>query len=309
MDKKHVAVLMGGWSAEREVSISSGQGVAQALRQAGYQVTEVDITRDITKLVSVLSAIKPDVVFNILHGPGGEDGIIQGILESLNIPYTFSGVMASAVAMDKVITKKLFRFEDIPTPDWQVVNRRALDDKLPIPLPFVMKPIYEGSSCGVKLIFNEADYHTAVEELTSNSWQFGDEILCEEYIPGREIQVAVMGDKALGAIEICPKDGFYDYEAKYTDGKTIHKMPAPIGESAYQQTLDLALKAHQAIKCRGISRVDIRYDDKNNRFEVLEVNTQPGMTSLSLVPEIAAYMGYSFPDLVTWMVEHAACGK
>ena len=308
-NNKHVAVLMGGWSAEREVSFSSGRGVAQALREAGYIVSEIDVTRDIAKLVDELNTIKPDVVFNILHGPGGEDGVIQGVLEALSIPYTFSGVMASAVAMDKVTSKKLFRFAGIPTPDWLVVSRNQLNGSMPMPLPFVIKPIYEGSSCGVRLIFNEDDYNEALSEFMSDDWRFGEELLCEPYIPGREIQVAVMGDKALGAIEICPKEGFYDYEAKYTDGKAIHKMPAPMPEGAYQKVLGLALEAHKSVGCRGVSRVDVRYDENADKFEVLEVNTQPGMTPLSLVPEIAAHVGYSFPELVAWMVENAACDK
>lgn len=310
--KKKVAVLMGGWSEEREVSLSSGQGVSQALKEAGYDVTDIDVTRDVAKFVSDIKAVEPDVVFNILHGPGGEDGVIQGVLEILQIPYTFSGVLASSAAMDKLFSKKVFVHEEVPTPNWKVVSKDEMLKAPPMDYPFVVKPVNDGSSNGVRLIFNEQDYKNAVTFLDSPEWIFPDTILVEEYIPGREIQVAVMGDEAIGAIEICPKDGFYDYEAKYTPGKAIHKMPAPMSEGDYQKSLDYALKAHKALDCRGVSRVDMRYDDTNGsetKLYVLEVNTQPGMTPLSLVPEIAQHKGIDFPALVSWMVENAKCDQ
>ena len=307
---KKVAVLMGGWSDEREVSLSSGKGVSDALKEAGYDVTDIDVTRDVPQLVENLKAANPDVVFNILHGPGGEDGVIQSVLEILQIPYTFSGVLASAAAMDKLFSKKVFMHENVPTPPWKVVSKQELTQAPPLPYPFVVKPINDGSSNGVRLIFNEPDYHKALEFVNGSDWHYPEDLLVEQYIPGREIQVAVMGDKAIGSIEICPKEGFYDYEAKYTPGKADHKMPAPIPAEDYQRTLDYALKAHKALGCRGVSRVDMRYDDTNGapaQLYVLEVNTQPGMTPLSLVPEIAEHTGITFPELVSWMVENAQC--
>lgn len=301
---KHVAVLMGGWSAEREVSLVSGAGCAKALRDAGYRVSEIDVGHDIAEK---LAKLRPDVAFNALHGRYGEDGIIQGVLETLEIPYTHSGVLASAVAMDKPMARKIFAASDIPVAEGKVVTRAMMAAGEPMARPYVMKPINEGSSVGVRIVFEgENDIPSA------DNWSFGAAVLVERYIPGREIQVAVMGDRALGAIEIRPKGRFYDYEAKYTDGKAQHLMPAPLPPDIYDEALDLALRAHQVLGCRGVSRADLRYDDTQGgrgRFIMLEVNTQPGMTPLSLVPEIAAHCGISYVELVSWLVEDASCAR
>lgn len=302
---RHVAVLMGGWSAEREVSLVSGAAVAEALKQCGYRVSTVDVARD---LADVLTRMKPDVVFNALHGTFGEDGSVQGLLEMLSLPYTHSGVMASAIAMHKPTAKRLFQNVGIPVAEGKVLHRRQImAGELP-PRPYVIKPINEGSSVGVRIV-QDGDNFSPSDDMP---WPYGDEVLVERYIPGREIQVAVMGDCALGAIEICPKGRFYDYEAKYTDGRATHLMPAPIAPSAYDEACRLALLAHQTIGCKGVSRADLRYDDtagEPGQFYMLEINTQPGMTPLSLVPEIAAYKDIRFPDLVRWMVEDAGCGR
>jgi D-alanine-D-alanine ligase len=301
---KRIVVLMGGWSEEREVSLSSAQGVMKALKELGYQVFSIDVTRDIAQLVQQLIKYQPDVVFNILHGTGGEDGVIQGILEAMHVPYTFSGVAASAIGMNKVLARKIFEREGLLSPEWKVVSVADLEQGHPMPMPYVIKPISDGSSKGVHIIHKSED----LPDFTM-TWKPGTQLLIEKYIHGREIQVAVMGDRALGAIEICPKQGFYDYEAKYTEGKAVHLMPAPVSPESYQRVLDDALKAHQAIECRGITRSDFRYDDQEDKFYLLEINTQPGMTPLSLVPEIAAHQGISFHDLIEWMVDHAQCDQ
>lgn len=305
--KKHVALLMGGWSAEREVSLVSGAGCAKALRAAGYRVSEIDVGRDIAE---VLARLRPDVAFNALHGRYGEDGVIQGLLEILNIPYTHSGVMASALAMDKPMARRLFASDGLRVADGLVLTRAAamaLRGEDPMPRPYVLKPINEGSSVGVRIVMPGDNY--AIE---AEGWSFGDAVLIERYIAGREIQVAVMGDRALGAVEIRPKGQFYDYEAKYTAGKAEHLMPAPLPPDVYARALDVALRAHRVLGCRGVSRTDLRYNDVpggDGEFYVLEVNTQPGMTPLSLVPEIAAHVGISYVDLVSWLVEDASCGR
>jgi D-alanine-D-alanine ligase len=299
---KHVAVLMGGFSAEREVSLVSGQAVTKALREEGYRVTPVDVGRDVA---GVLSALKPDVAFNALHGRFGEDGCIQGVLEFLQLPYTHSGVLASAIAMHKPTAKRVFATAGLPCPEGDVLLRHQVL-KGGLKRPFVIKPLNEGSSVGVRIIF-EGDNLAPLE---GDNWPFGDEVLVERYIPGREIQVAVMGDRALGAIEIRPHGRFYDYEAKYTAGRAVHLMPAPIHPDAYERALDIALTAHRTIGCRGVSRADLRYDDTAGEpgdFYLLEINTQPGMTPLSLVPEIAADFGVDFGALVRWLVENARC--
>lgn len=298
---KRVAVLMGGWSAEREVSLVSGRAVAKALAERGYRVSELDVERDVAEK---LARLKPDVAFNALHGRVGEDGCIQGLLEVLGIPYTHSGVLASALAMNKPVAKQLFERAGIRCPEGRVVRFAALKDEPPYAPPFVVKPLNEGSSVGVQIVFDTQQ----IEALTE--WPFGEEVLVERYIAGREIQVAVMGERALGAIEIRPKGTFYDYEAKYTEGKATHLMPAPIAPEAYEEALALALDAHRVLGCRGVTRADLRYDDREGepgRFYMLEVNTQPGMTPLSLVPEIATHTGISFGDLVSWLVEDARC--
>lgn len=300
---RHVAVLMGGWSEEREVSLVSGKAVAKALKQCGYKVSSVDADRS---LPTKLSKLKPDVVFNALHGRFGEDGCVQGLLEIIGIPYTHSGVLASALAMNKPAALRLFADAGLPCPEGRVMHRNEVLAGAGGPPPYVIKPLNEGSSVGVHLIFNGDN----LIPLDGDNWPFGEHVLVERYIPGREIQVAVMGDRALGAIEIRPVGRFYDYEAKYTDGKAEHFMPAPIHPDAYAEALDIALRAHQSLGCRGVSRADLRYDDTKGEpghLYLLEINTQPGMTPLSLVPEIAADVGIPFGELVAWIVENAAC--
>ena len=305
---KHVAVLMGGVSAEREVSLVSGKACAKALGEAGYQVTEIDVGRDVGALVAALTPA-PDAVFNALHGRWGEDGCVQGLLELMHIPYTHSGVMASAMAMDKVAAKRVVAAAGVTSPRGLVVHRAELREREPIARPYVIKPINEGSSVGVRIV-REGDNRPAVADA---AWGFGEEVLIEPFIPGRELTVSVMGDRALAVTDIQAKSGFYDYEAKYTDGRAIHVIPAEIGPKATQAALDAALAAHQALGCRGVSRSDFRYDDTQienggmGELYWLEVNTQPGMTPLSLVPEQAAHLGISFPEICAWMVENAAC--
>ncbi|PCJ60116.1 MAG: D-alanine--D-alanine ligase [Rhodospirillaceae bacterium] len=301
---KTIAVLMGGWSAERDVSLASGAAVANALTQSGCRVQRIDVTRDMRALLDQLDP-KPDVVFNALHGRFGEDGGIQGLLEGLGLPYTHSGVLASAIAMDKPMTRRLFAEAGIPHPDGGVFPCKAVQAAHPMEPPYVLKPLNEGSSVGVRLVLAKADAPGCGPD-----WAFGKDVLVERYIPGREICVAVMGDAALGAIEIRPREGFYDYAAKYTEDRAEHAMPAPIAPEAYEEALQLGLRAHCALGCKGVTRADLRYDDSHGepgKFYVLEVNTQPGLTTLSLVPEIAAHAGIAFPELVTWMVEDAQC--
>jgi D-alanine-D-alanine ligase len=300
-----VALLMGGWSVEREVSLSSGAECAKALRSEGYDVTVIDVSRDLDALVKALTP-RPDVVFNALHGRGGEDGTVQGVLEFLRIPYTHSGVLASAVAEHKPTAKALFIAAGLPMPEGRVVPRTELVRGDLYPRPFVAKPVNEGSSVGVRIV-RENDNSWAEE---AKNWAY-EEALVERYVPGREITVAVMGDRALGVLEIRPNNGmFYDYNAKYAPGGSTHLIPAPIHPTAFQQALDISLRAHRALGCRGVSRADLRYDDtagEPGRMVLLEVNTQPGMTPTSLVPDIARHVGIEFPALVRWMVEHAAC--
>ncbi len=301
MSKKNVAVLMGGWSSEREVSLMSGADIAQALRANGHTVREIDVTRDITKLTADLSP-SPDVAFVALHGTGGEDGVIQGILETMSISYTHSGVTASAVGMDKVLSRKLFQHIGLPTPVSKVVTVGSLKQGHPMSVPYVIKPIAEGSSRGVYIVRDLSGTPPIDPQ-----WADSKKVLIEEFIDGREIQVGILGDRALGAIEICPIAGFYDYEAKYTDGKAVHKMPAPLSESAYQRALDIGLRAHQLLECTGISRSDLMYDEAKDCFYLLEINTHPGMTPLSLLPEIAAHAGIGYNELVEWMLRNAQC--
>ena len=302
---KHVAVLMGGWSSEREVSLTSGRAVSKALKEEGFRVTDIDVGRD---LGARLSAVKPDVAFNALHGPYGEDGTVQGLLEILGIPYTHSGVLASALAMSKPMAKDVWRSHGLPMADGRVVHRSAFSAGPVMPFPYVIKPLNEGSSVGVHIVFNGDNYQPQDDA----TWHFGEHVLVEQYIPGREIQIAVMGDRVLGAIEIRAHGRFYDYEAKYTDGKATHLMPAPLPKSVYDDICAQALKAHQTLGCRGVTRSDWRYDDTDGgtgKFYLLEINTQPGMTPLSLVPEIAAHQGITFGQLVRWMVEDASCDR
>ncbi|MDJ0948251.1 MAG: D-alanine--D-alanine ligase [Alphaproteobacteria bacterium] len=302
---KNVVVLMGGWSSEREVSLSSGRGCAEALERAGYRVTAIDVTRDLSALLAELDRAKPDAVFNALHGRFGEDGCMQGLLDMLGIPYTHSGRLASALAMDKLASRRLFEEAELPLAPGRVVRRADLTPADEPSRPYVVKPINEGSSVGVTLVFEDD-----ATPLFADDWAFGELVVIEEYIPGREIQVAVMGGKSLGTIEIRTERRFYDYVAKYTPGASEHLVPAPIVPEAHEQVMEIARMAHLCLGCRGVTRVDLRYDDtagEPGRFALLEVNTQPGMTPTSLVPEIAAHAGISFEDLVSWMVENAAC--
>jgi len=302
---KRVAVLMGGSSAEREVSLVTGKACAEGLREAGYQVAEVDVGRDVAALVEALTP-PPDAVFNALHGRWGEDGCIQGILELLRIPYTHSGLLASALAMDKPVAKRLFEAAGLACPEGVVVDAEDLAAGDALSRPFVVKPVNEGSSVGVRIVKNG----TNLPPVDLSQWPPGTKLLVEKYIAGRELTVAVMGDRPLAVTEIRPRQGFYDYETKYTGGRADHVIPAQLPPEVYDRALEMALTAHRALGCRGVSRADFRYDDTAKAagdLYLLEINTQPGMTPLSLVPEQAAYLNISFPELCAWMVEHAAC--
>lgn len=302
---KHVAVLMGGWSNEREVSLVSGAACVQALEAAGYRVTGIDVARDLPALLAALEP-RPDVIFNALHGRGGEDGVIQGVLDMLGVPYTHSGLLASAVAMDKNVAKQVFKDAGIPVPPGVVLAGDAVLRDVPYPAPFVLKPNNGGSSLGIHIV-RPGDNRLG-EELADEA--LGEEVLVEPFIPGHELTVAVMGDRALAVTEIQPTVGFYDYAAKYTEGRAQHLIPAPIPAEVYQACLAHALAAHRALGCAGVSRADFRWDDSRPGTDglfMLEVNTQPGMTPLSLVPEQAAHFGIDFPALCAWIVEAASC--
>ena len=302
MALKHVAVLMGGWSAEREVSLRSGKACGDALASVGYQVTPVDVGRDVAE---VLARLKPDIAFNVLHGRPGEDGTIQGILEILRIPYTHSGVLASALAMDKPAAKIVMAAAGVPVPEGLVVSRAEAAKAHAIKPPYVIKPPAEGSSVGVFIV--QADQAHPPQELTRPDWPHGEQVLVERYIGGLELTCAVMGEEALGVIEIEATTRFYDYESKYSPGGSRHILPARISPNIYQRARNLALTAHRALGCRGVSRADFRFDPRSDGDLVcLEVNTQPGMTEMSLVPELAAHAGLSFGDLVKWIVEDAS---
>jgi D-alanine-D-alanine ligase len=304
---KRVTVLMGGLSAEREVSLTSGANCAAALKEAGYAVETLDTGTDLGSLVAGIKAQSPDVVFNALHGRFGEDGNIQGVLNLLKIPYTHSGLMASALAMDKPMAKRLFEDAGLRVPQGKLLSRAELVAGDPLPRPYVVKPFNEGSSVGVTII-KAGDN---AKPFAGIDWPFGDVVLVERFIPGRELTVAVMGDRAMAVTELRPKSGFYDYANKYTGGLTEHLIPAPIPAEIYAECQRMAVVAHQALGCRGVSRSDFRYDDTGAggiaEIYLLETNTQPGMTELSLVPEQARHLGISYPDLVSWMVEHARC--
>jgi len=301
-----VAVLYGGISAERDVSLSTGQQVIAALRGAGFDVLPIDAGDDLGAIVRALTP-KPDVVFNALHGRFGEDGAIQGVLDWMGIPYTHSGVRASALAMDKVAAKAVFGAAGLPIAKGRVVDMDELEAHDPLPLPYVVKPINEGSSVGVEIMRDGGNRRVAVAQ----TWRFGRQALAEEFIPGRELTVAVMGERALAVTEIIADAGaFYDYESKYADGGSRHVIPAAVHPQAYASALDVAVAAHRALGCRGATRADFRYDDTNGepgRLVLLEVNTQPGLTPTSLLPEQAAHCGMDFSALCAWMVEHATC--
>jgi D-alanine-D-alanine ligase len=304
MSRRRIAVLLGGWSSERDVSLVSGRECAKALIARGHDAYTVDVTRDLAALAQALTP-RPDVVFNALHGRGGEDGTVQGVLEFLQIPYTHSGVLASAVAMDKPSAKAVFATAGLPLVEGAVVTRAELVAGDPVARPFVVKPTNEGSSVGVRIV-RENDNSWSEE---ARSWAFAVSLV-ERFIPGRELTVAVMGDRALGVCEIRAQGTFYDYTAKYAAGGSEHLVPAPIHPKAYAEALDIGLRAHRALGCRGVSRSDLRYDDtagEPGRLYLLEINTQPGMTPTSLVPDLARHVGIDFESLVEWMVENAQC--
>lgn len=304
---KRVSVLMGGPSAEREVSLNSGKNCAAALTEAGYKVSTIDVGRDLPKFLADIKAQKPDVLFNALHGRWVEDGNIQGILNFLGIPYTHSGVMASAIAMDKPTAKMLFAQAGLRCPKGVLLHRSDVLKGDPLPRPYVVKPANEGSSVGVQIITKSSN----ARPFDGIEWPYGDFVLAEEFIQGRELTVAVMGDKAMAVTELKVDGGFYDYAHKYTDGVTVHLCPAPLPKDITVEALRMALVAHQTLGCRGVSRCDFRYDDTKGddikKLYLLEINTQPGMTALSLAPEQAKHLGISYPEFVSWMVEHAAC--
>ena len=302
-----VAVLMGGWSAERKVSLSSGEACAAALKELGFNVVPIDVKRDI---VEVLADLKPDVAFNALHGRWGEDGTVQGILETLEIPYTHSGVLASALAMDKQRAKAVFDDAGVSVAESKIVEIEDAAEQHPMRLPYVIKPAAEGSSVGVKIVEEGAD--ALAGELLSEREFYGDTVMVERFIPGRELTCAVMGGVALGVIDIQPAEGFYDYRAKYEQGGSVHVLPADIPEPIYRKVQRYALQAHSALGCKGVSRADFRYDDTDtggDELILLEVNTQPGMTGTSLVPEMAERAGHSFKELLNWMVQDASCNR
>jgi D-alanine-D-alanine ligase len=302
---KHVAVLMGGWSAERDVSLRSGRACADALTRLGYQVTNIDVT---PQIADALTTAKPDVALNVLHGRPGEDGTLQGILEILGIPYSHSGVLASALAMRKDYAKTLFRAAGIPVAEDLLAPRAEAAKSHLMPPPYVVKPIAEGSSVGVFIV--TAAHPHPPQELYRDDWPFGETVMIERYVPGKELTCAVLGDRALDVIDIVPATRFYDYEAKYAAGGSKHVLPAQILPNVYQEVRRLTLAAHNALGCRGVSRADFRYDDRGTgELVCLEVNTQPGMTETSLVPELAAYAGITFDELVRWMVQDASTNR
>ncbi|MBE7618919.1 D-alanine--D-alanine ligase [Komagataeibacter sp. FXV2] len=312
MTRPSISVLMGGMSAEREVSLKSGAGVTEALRSLGYDVRQIIAGEDLGAIVSDLQAHRPDVVFNALHGRFGEDGCIQGMLDWMGISYTHSGVRASAVAMDKAAARTIFAAAGLPVAHGRVVAMAELEAADPLPAPYVIKPLNEGSSVGVQIIRAGANTRASI----ARSWQFGTSALVEEFIPGRELTVGVMGDRALTVTDITPQEsggnGFYDYAAKYQQGGSSHVLPARIHPDAFERARELALAAHRVLGCRGASRTDFRYDDTRDpdgpgRLVILETNTQPGMTETSLLPEQAAACGVSYPHLCQWLVEQATC--
>ncbi len=304
MGKLHVAVLMGGWSAEREVSLMSGAGVADALQELGHRVTRIDMDRNVA---AVLGSVQPDVVFNALHGTPGEDGSVQGLMDLMGIRYTHSGLTTSVIAIDKELTKQQLVPRGIRMPTGQVVESETLYQADPCARPYVLKPVNEGSSVGVAIVTHEGNHGNPISREAAGPWQEFDRLLAEPFIKGRELTVAVLGDEALAVTELRPKTGFYDYDAKYTDGLTEHVCPADIPGAVRDAAMAMALKAHQLLGCKGTSRSDFRWDDEQGveGLYLLEVNTQPGMTPLSLVPEQAKYRGMSYAQLVQRIVEEA----
>lgn len=300
----HIAVLMGGWSAEREVSLMSGNGVAEALESLGHRVTRIDMDRDVA---AKLAEAKPDVVFNALHGTPGEDGSVQGMLDLMGIRYTHSGMVTSVIAIDKQLTKQALVPHGIPMPGGRMVSREELYRQDPLPRPYVLKPVNEGSSVGVAIVTAESNVGNPIHPDARGPWQEFEELLAEPFIRGRELTTAVLGDQALGVTELKPKNGFYDYDAKYTDGLTEHVFPAQIPDDVAEACKRIALDAHRLLGCKGASRADFRWDDSQgvDGLFLLEVNTQPGMTPLSLVPEQARHLGIDYASLVQRIVEEA----
>ena len=301
----HVVVLMGGWSAEREVSLMSGRGVAEALRGNGWsRVTELDMGRDVAVR---LTELKPDVVFNALHGTPGEDGTVQGMLDLMQIPYTHSGLETSVIAIDKELTKMVLVPNGIRMPSGRIVTSESLFREDPMARPYVVKPVNEGSSVGVAIVTDDGNTGSPIGRDVEGPWHHFDRLLAEPFIRGRELTVAVVGDQALGVTELKPVAGFYDYDAKYTDGLTVHVCPAEIPDAIASATMAMALEAHRLLGCRGASRSDFRWDDERGEAGIylLEVNTQPGMTPLSLVPEQAKQRGTSYAELVETLIAEA----
>lgn len=303
-NKLHVAVLMGGWSAEREVSLMSGNDIAIALEKNGHQVTRIDMDRNVAM---VLDAVKPDVVFNALHGCPGEDGTVQGMLDLMQIPYTHSGLVTSVIAIDKELTKQQLVPAGIRMPEGKMVKSGDIFEADPLPRPYVLKPVNEGSSVGVAIVTDRGNYGNPIGRDVEGPWLEFDELLAEPFIKGRELTTAVVGGKALCVTELKTKTGFYDYDAKYTEGLTEHICPAEIPADIEKLCLDYALRAHEVLGCKGTSRTDYRWDDELGAegLFVLETNTQPGMTPLSLVPEQAKQMGISYEELVEMIVREA----
>ena len=303
----HIAVLMGGWSAEREVSLMSGAGIAEALESLGHRVTRIDMDRDVA---ARLAEAKPDVVFNALHGTPGEDGSVQGLLDLMGLTYTHSGLATSVIAIDKQLTKLLLVPAGIPMPGGRIVKSEELYARDPLPRPYVLKPVNEGSSVGVAIVTADGNYGDPIGRDVAGPWQEFDELLAEPFVRGRELTTAVLGNRTLGVTELKPKSGFYDYDAKYTDGMTEHVYPAQIPDEIAEACGRIALEAHRLLGCKGCSRADFRWDDERGveGLFLLEVNTQPGMTPLSLVPEQARHNGMSYAELVQAIVDEALNG-
>lgn len=307
MKNKRIAVLMGGWNSEREVSLNSGEAVFEALQRLGYHATKIDFSH---KIFEQLQEAKPDIVFNALHGTNGEDGRIQGVLDILEIPYTHSGIVASALCMDKVLTRKICATIGAKIPHYEILKKgedaKNREKISAIGKPFVIKPISEGSSVGVEVILQNMQF-----DFSAYEWKYGDEVIVEKYLAGQEIQVAVMDGKgAMGAIEVRPHGLFYDYKCKYTPGMTTYVMPAEVSAKKYAEVLDLAQKCHEVVGCRGVSRIDFILNNKDggdDQFYLLEVNTHPGFTATSLVPKIAKHIGISFEEIVEFLVQNARC--
>lgn len=300
----HVVVLMGGWSAEREVSLMSGKGIAEALESLGHRVTRIDMGRDVAIR---LSEAKPDIVFNALHGTPGEDGSVQGMLDLMGLKYTHSGMVTSVIAIDKVLTKQALVPHGIPMPGGRIVRSAEVFAGDPLKRPYVLKPVNEGSSVGVAIVTDDGNYGNPIGRDVAGPWQEFEELLAEPYVRGRELTTAILGGRALGVTELKPKSGWYDYDAKYTDGMTEHVFPAQIPDAIAEACKRLALKAHHLLGCKGASRSDFRWDDERGEegLFLLEVNTQPGMTPLSLVPEQAKHLGISYPELVQMIIDEA----